>query len=108
MTFITLAAVIVSISLLWTDVNTAPDQLEDGTAVYREIAGTFQQVGTVGANVTQFSETVSATGGAQLCYKVKPFYHNELPEEAAPMSNEWCGQVPPEPCKQKGNSKNCN
>jgi hypothetical protein len=107
MTFITFAAVIVSVALLWTDPNTAPDQSEDGTAVYREIAGTYQQVGTVGANVASFSESFSALEGSQQCYKVKPFYNDEKPEEAAPMSNEWCGQVPPEPCQQKGNSKNC-
>jgi hypothetical protein len=106
MTAITLAvAIVVGISLVWTDVNTEVDKNEDGTAVYREIAGTYQQVGQVPANQTQFAETVSASEGAQLCYKVRPFYHNELPEEAAPLSNEWCGTVPA--CKTKGKSGNC-
>jgi hypothetical protein len=101
MTLFTLVtAVIVSVSLVWTDVNTAPDQSEDGTAVYREIAGTFQQVGEVGVDATSFSDHVTASPGAQLCYHVSPFDA----EEIAPASNEWCGKVP---CKQKGNSGKC-
>jgi hypothetical protein len=92
-----------SVSLGWTDPNTAPDQSEDGTAVNREIAGTFQQVGSVGANVTKFSQSFPATAGSQQCYVVLPFYNDGL--DGADPSNEWCGTVPP--CKQKGKSGHC-
>jgi parallel beta-helix repeat protein len=99
----TIAPGIASVSLGWTDPNTTVDQSEDGTVVNREIAGTFQQVGSVGPNVTQFSESFSASAGSEQCYNVRPFYNDGL--LGADPSNEWCGIVPP--CKQKGNSKNC-
>jgi hypothetical protein len=92
-----------SVSLGWTDPNTAIDQSEDGTAVNREVAGTFQQVGSVGPNVTKFSESFPATAGSQQCYIVLPFYNDGL--DGADPSNEWCGTVPP--CKQKGKSGHC-
>jgi hypothetical protein len=92
-----------SVSLGWTDPNTAIDQSEDGTAINREIAGTFQQVGSVGPNVTKFSESFPATAGSQQCYIVLPFYSDGL--DGADPSNEWCGTVPP--CKQKGKSGHC-
>jgi hypothetical protein len=92
---ITLAALIVSVFLEWDDTNS----MEQGTKIYREIAGAFQQVGEVGPDVTVFDETLSASEGAQLCYHVKPFDA----DETAPASNEWCGTVavtqpPPPPC----------
>jgi hypothetical protein len=91
------AAVIVTVFLTWSDINT----VEDRTEIYREIAGTYQLVGEVGENQSQFSETFSASKGAQLPYKVK-IYDGELFVE----SNEWVGTVPL-PCKQKGKSGNC-
>lgn len=47
----TLVAVVVSIFLVWNDTNfDGPENInEEGTAIYREIAGTYQQVGQVGA-----------------------------------------------------------
>jgi hypothetical protein len=101
MMFTLSAAVIVSVFLTWSH----PDTNEDGAAVFREIAGTYQQVGAVGPEVTQFSESFSAVGGSEQCYIVKTMYGGQF----APDSNEWCGQVPldPEPCVQKGKSKNC-
>jgi len=102
MTFTLLAAVIVTVSLAWSD----PNSTEDGTEIYREIAGTFEQVGEVGSNVTTFSETFSAIEGAQLPYKVKIFNETE-----SVFSNEWVGVVPtappPQPCRQRGKSRNC-
>jgi len=97
---LTLAAVITTVFLTWSDVNNS----EEGTVVYREIAGTYQPVGEVGPNVTTFSETFTASEGAQLPYKVKIFNESE-----SVFSNEWVGLVPPppEPCRQKGKSKNC-
>jgi hypothetical protein len=92
-----------SVSLGWTDPNTAVDQSEDGTAVNREIAGTFQQVGSVGPNVTKFSQSFPATAGSQQCYTVQPFYSDGT--LGADPSNEWCGTVPA--CKQKGKSGHC-
>jgi hypothetical protein len=91
------AAVIVTVFLTWSDINT----VEDRTEIYREIAGTYQLVGEVGENQSQFSETFSASKGAQLPYKVK-IYDGELFVE----SNEWVGTVPL-PCKVKGKSGNC-
>jgi hypothetical protein len=99
----TIAPGIANVSLGWTDPNTAPDQSEDGTAVNREVAGTFVQVGAVGPNATQFSESFSASAGSQQCYVVQPFYNDGL--DGADPSNEWCGTVPP--CNQKGNSGKC-
>jgi len=96
---------IANVSLGWTDPNTAEDQSEDGTAAYREIAGTFQQVGSVGPNVTQFSESFSAAAGSVQCYHVRPFYSDGL--LGADPSNEWCGQMPPAPCVPKGKSGKC-
>jgi hypothetical protein len=93
----------VNVSLGWSDPNTAVDQSEDGTLVDREIAGTFQQVGSVGPNVTQFLQSFPATTGSQQCYQVRPVYSDG--ELGADPSNEWCGTVPP--CKQKGKSGNC-
>jgi hypothetical protein len=93
-----------SVSLGWSDPNIAPDQSEDGTAVNREIAGTFQQVGSVVANVTQFSESFSATAGSVHCYNVRPFYSDG--QLGADPSNEWCGTMPPD-CVPKGKSGNC-
>jgi hypothetical protein len=94
---------IANVSLGWTDRNTAADQSEDGTLVDREVAGTFQQVGSVGPNVTQFSQSFSAAAGSQQCYQVRPVYSDG--QLGADPSNEWCGTVPP--CKQKGKSGNC-
>jgi hypothetical protein len=105
LTFLVVFAVIIRITLNWSDPNIAEDQSEDGTAIFREIAGTFQQVGTVGANVTTFSETFSAAGGSFQCYHVRPFYSDG--QLGADPSNEWCGQAPPEPCVPKGKSGNC-
>jgi hypothetical protein len=104
LTLATVAAVIIRISLSWGD----PNGTEDGTRIYREIAGTFQQVGQVGANATTFSETFSAVEGSQQCYMVQPFNASQT----APLSNEWCGQVPaapppPTPCRTKGKSGKC-
>ena len=81
-----LSAATVTVSLSWTDTNTT----EDGTKIYREIAGTFQQVGEVGPNVTSFNETFTASEGAQLKYHVRPYQGSEL----APPSSEWVGVVP--------------
>jgi hypothetical protein len=93
------ATVIVLVNLFWNDINT----VEDRTEIYREIAGTYQLVGEVGENQSQFSETFSASEGAQLPYKVK-IYDGDLHVE----SNEWVGVVPTsQPCVTKGNSKNC-
>ena len=96
-----LASVIVTVTLIWGD----PNSMEDGTKIYREIAGTFEQVGEVSPDITTFSEMFTATEGAQLPYHVRPFNSSEM----APPSNEWIGVVPlpPEPCQQKGKSKNC-
>ena len=99
----TLVAVIITTFLTWSD----PNSTELGTVVYREIAGIFESVGEVGADVTTFSETFTAIEGAQVPYKLKVF--NETEEV---FSNEWVGQVPlptpePEPCRQKGKSQNC-
>jgi hypothetical protein len=97
---LTLAAVIVTVFINWSD----PNSTELGTTIYREIAGTYQPVGEVGPNVTTFSETFSAIEGAQLPYKVNIFNETE-----SVFSNEWVGVVPlpPPPCKQKGTSGNC-
>jgi hypothetical protein len=92
-----------NVSLGWSDPNVAADQSEDGTLVNREIAGTFQQVGSVGPNVTQFFQSFSAAAGSQQCYQVRPVYSDGL--LGADPSNEWCATVPP--CKQKGKSGNC-
>jgi hypothetical protein len=104
LTLVAVLAVIIRVTLSWNDPNTAPDQSEDGTAIYREIAGSFQQVGSVGPNVTTFVETFSAVGGSQQCYVARPFRNDG---ELADAPNEWCGTVPPDPCVTKGNSKNC-
>jgi hypothetical protein len=94
---ITLVAVIITVFLTWND----PNSTELGTIVYREIAGTFEPVGEVGPDVTSFSETFTAIEGAQVPYKLR--IYNETEEV---FSNEWVGLVP-EPCRQKGKSKNC-
>jgi hypothetical protein len=109
MMFATFAAVVVvTVQLSWIQ---QPTTIEEGTNIYREIAGTFQQVGQVGPNETTFTETFSASEGAELPYIIRAFRGNEL----GSPSNEWVGVVPtepapepePEPCKQKGKSKNC-
>lgn len=100
---ITLAAAIVSVFLVWDGSDNAT-----GTKVFREIAGTFEQVGEVGPHVTAWDETLTASEGAQLCYVVRPFDE--------PESNEWCGTVAateplppePEPCRPKGKSGKCH
>jgi hypothetical protein len=93
-----IALLIVTVSLDWVDTNDS----EDGTIIFREIAGAYQPVGQVGPDVTTFSETFSASEGAQLPYKVQVFRGEEL----APFSNERVGIVPG-PCRQKGKSNNC-
>ena len=93
-----LILVMVRVTLNWNDVNTT----EQGTIIYREIAGTFQPVGEVGPNATTFSETFSAVEGGQLPYQLKIF--NATGEV---FSNEWVGVVPTPPCKQKGKSGKC-
>ncbi len=99
MTLTLLAAAIVTVTLVWGD----PNSTEEGTKIYREIAGAFEQVGEVGPDVTTFVETFTATEGAQLPYHVRPFNGSEM----APPSNEWVGIVPTA-CRQKGKSGNCH
>jgi hypothetical protein len=91
---ITLAAIVVSVFLVWVGSDNAV-----GTKVFREIAGTFEQVGEVGPHVVDWNETLTAIEGAQLCYVVRPF------EE--PESNEWCGMVPTVVVCTPPNAKRC-
>jgi hypothetical protein len=99
-----LLVIIVSVQLSWNDTNT----IEDGTIIYREIAGTFEQVGQVGPDVITFSESFSAVEGSKACYTVKTFRGEETAYAVNPP--EWCGDIPtaPPPCKQKGKSRNCH
>ena len=72
--------------LSWNDVNGD----EDGTVIYREISGEYQEVGIVGSNVTTFTDDPPGSDGDTFCWTVRAFRDGAFSES----SNETCGSVP--------------
>ena len=75
------------LTLTWTDNSTN----EDGFAIERKTGstGTFAQIGTVGPNVTSYTDT-GATSAITYCYRVAAF--NAAGNSA--YSSEACGTTP--------------
>lgn len=72
--------------LSWNDTN----EDDDGTIVYRAVAGEYQEVAILGPNVTEFTDDPPAAAGDSFCWTVRAFREGFLSEP----SNEACATVP--------------
>jgi hypothetical protein len=72
--------------LNWTDMNAD----EDGTIIYRDTSGVFDEVGFVGPNVTSFTDDPPGAEGDRFCWTVRAFRQGDI----SGSSNEICASVP--------------
>ena len=72
--------------LSWNDTN----EDDDGTIVYRTVAGEYQEVAILGPRVTEFTDDPPAATGDSFCWTVRAFREGLLSEP----SNETCATVP--------------